>query len=74
MSLRTRIANLLMPWAAANATAWPSTHAVHAELLAQLKEQEDFTVTGDELDRCLERAEQAEAEVERLRRRLAESA
>lgn len=28
---------------------------------------DDFTVTGDELDRCLDRAEKAEAEVERLR-------
>ena len=36
----------------------------------QIEREADFTVTGDELDRCLDRAEKAEAKVERLREAL----
>lgn len=35
---------------------------------------DDFTVTGDELDRCLDRAERAEAENERLHKAISDAA
>jgi hypothetical protein len=33
-----RVADKLMPWVAANATVWPSTHANQAVLLEQIRE------------------------------------
>lgn len=36
---REKLADALMPWVAANATVWPSQHAVHGELVKQLKGQ-----------------------------------
>jgi hypothetical protein len=35
-----RVADKLMPWVAANATVWPSTHANQAVLLEQIRELE----------------------------------
>jgi len=29
-----------MPWCAGNATTWPSTHAVHGELLGEIRDLE----------------------------------
>jgi hypothetical protein len=36
-----RLADLLMPWVAAHATVWPSTHAVSGVLLDQAREAQD---------------------------------
>lgn len=33
-----RLADFLMPWVAAHATVWPSTHAVHGVLLDSARE------------------------------------
>lgn len=37
MTLVTRIANAVLPWAAGHATVWPSQHAVHVGLFEELK-------------------------------------
>jgi hypothetical protein len=39
--LLARLADRLMPWVAAHATVWPSTHAVHGVLLDQAREAHD---------------------------------
>jgi hypothetical protein len=36
--VKRRIADALIPWVAANATVWPSTHAQHGELLSRVRE------------------------------------
>lgn len=39
MALRSWIADKLMPWAAGNATVWPSQHDTHRALVEELKTQ-----------------------------------
>jgi hypothetical protein len=33
---RRKVADVVLPWAATNATVWPSTHAQHRHLLAEV--------------------------------------
>lgn len=37
---KRKLADALMPWVAGNATVWPSTHAVHGHLIAQIRDLE----------------------------------
>lgn len=59
MNIRSKVADLIMPWAAVNATVWPSQHAVHQDIMKEVKELWAETA-------------RLRAENERLRARLAE--
>lgn len=69
----SRLADLILPWAARHATVWPSTHAQHGALLNGMAELEAENrrlrgaVGQEDYDRVSRALDQRNIEVERLR-------
>lgn len=47
--LREKLADLVMPWAARNASVWPSQHATHRVLMEQLRELADVDAAAERI-------------------------